>query len=146
MDSWQVAVLMLVAVLVGALLPLLVQLYSVLHTLKQVVGKTATDIEQMTKTIHRTADRLDRITAGLERDGRLEHVMDSVSALSSMVLQLRDTVKVASAVGAAVVPAVGAAVRAWQGSHHGGDPPEKAPAGERGGSAPGEDLEKEVAS
>jgi len=143
MDAWQVAVLVLAAVLVGALLPTLVQLYSVLHTLKQVIGKTATDVEQMTQTVHRTADRLDRITAALEKDGKVERMMEGVTAVSSMVLQLRDTVKVASAVGAAVVPAVGAAVRAWHGAHDGA-----APSPERGGGgpSPAEDSKKEEAS
>jgi uncharacterized protein YoxC len=144
MESWQVAVLVLVAVLVGALLPMLVQLYSVLHTLHRVVDKVAKDAEQMTVTIHRTADRVDRITAALEKDGKVEKAMEGVAALSSMVLQLRDTVKVASAVGAAVVPAVGAAVRAWHGAHDGAG----AEPGERGGgeASPAEEIRKEVAS
>ena len=143
MESWQVAVLVLVAVLVGALLPMLVQLYSVLHTLRQVVDKVSKDAEEMTKSIHRTADRVDRITAAMEKDGKVEQVMDGITALSAMVLQLRDTVKVASAVGAAVVPAVGAAVRAWHGAHEGAHVSPERSGGE---DPPAAEPRKEVAS
>jgi uncharacterized protein YoxC len=143
MESWQVAVLVLAAVLVGALLPMLVQLYSVLHVLHRVVDKVARDAEEMTKSIHRTADRVDRITAALEKDDKIEKAMEGIAALSAMVLQLRDTVKVASAVGAAVVPAVGAAVRAWHGAHEGGHASPERSGGE---DPPAAEPRKEVAS
>jgi len=114
MDGFQTAFLVLAAVVVGALLPLLVQLYSVLHTLRHVLEKTSKDVEEGTKTVHNVADRLDRLTADLARDGKLEAMVSGVTAVSEMAVQLRDTLKVATAVGAAVGPAVGAAVRAWR--------------------------------
>lgn len=143
MESWQVAVLVLVAVLVGALLPMLVQLYSVLHLLRHVVEKVSKDAEAMATSIHRTADRVDRITAAMEKDGKVEKLMDGITAVSTMAVQLRDTVKVASAVGAAVVPAVGAAVRAWHGGHGGGHASPEESGGEE---APAAEPRKEVAS
>jgi len=138
MDGFQTAFLVLAAVVVGALLPLVVQLYSVLHTLRHVLEKTSKDIEQGTRTVHQVAERVDRLTADLEKDGKLHSMVSGVAALSEMVLQFRDTVKVASAVGAAVVPAVGAAVRAWRsdGGDPGGQPApgEADPAEVRGGA------------
>jgi len=93
--------------------------------------------------------------------------VEGVTAVSQLAVQLRDTVKVASAVAAVVTPAVGAAMRAWR-SHHEGPPGGAAPDPEpEGGSAdapappvheeskepshhskkePAQDSEKEVAS
>jgi len=152
MDGFQTALLVLAAVLVGALLPLVVQLYSILHTLRQVLEKGARDIEEGTKTVHTVADRIDRLTSGLEKDGKLDALVSGLTGVSETVVQLRDTLKIASAVGAAVVPAVGAAVRAWR-SHpapEGSGDEDRAGAGRSGGSreAPAEVAElskKEVA-
>ncbi|HVP66728.1 MAG TPA: hypothetical protein VMT17_05640 [Anaeromyxobacteraceae bacterium] len=127
MDGIQLAFLVLAAFVIGALFPLLIQLYSVLHTLRHVLEKTAKDIEAGTKTVHQVADRVDRMTADLEKGGKLQAMVAGVAAMSDMVLQLRDTLKIASAVGAAVVPAVGAAVRAWRSE----------PEAQAGDSAPG---------
>ncbi len=166
MESWQIAILVLVALLVGSLLPLLVQLYSVLHAVRQVLDRTSKDVEEATRTIHRTADRVDRITAALEKDGKIDRVVEGVTAVSHLAVQLRDTVKVASAVAAVVTPAVGAAMRAWR-AHHEGPPGSTAPDPEPGGGSadapgppiyeeskesshprkePAQDSEKEVAS
>ena len=45
MEGWQIALVVLVAVLVGALIPLIVQLYGTLHTLRAIVEKSAKDVE-----------------------------------------------------------------------------------------------------
>ncbi len=114
MEGFQIAFLVLAALAVGALLPLVVQLHSVLHTLRHVLDKTSKDIEEGARAVHKVADRVDRLTAELEKDGKLDTMVAGVAAVSDMALQLRDTIRVASAVGAAVGPAVGAAVRAWR--------------------------------
>jgi len=146
MEGFQIAFLVLAALVVGALLPLLVQLYSVLHTLKHVLEKTSKDIEDGARVVHKVADRVDRLTADLEKDGKLDTMVAGVAAVSDMALQLRDTIRVASAVGAAVVPAVGAAVRAWRadGPDHPAAASRESP-GAAAGADPIEQPVKEVA-
>ncbi len=146
MEGWQIALVVLVAVLVGALLPLLVQLYGTLHTMRTVVEKSAKDVEAALAGIHRTADRLDRLGAALEKDGKMAEIVEGVASAAQLVNQLRGTLQVAGPVAAAVVPAVMAAVRAWKGAMH-EDPspeaPEEPPAPE---SSPREKHERKEAA
>ncbi len=128
MEGWQIALVVLVALLVGALLPLLVQLYATLRTMRAVAEKSAKDVESALAGIHRTADRLDRLGAALEKDGKMAEIVDGAVNAAQMVNQLRGTMQVAGPVAAAVVPAVLAAVRAWKGSME-SDPPAGAPEG-----------------
>ena len=114
MEGWQVALVVLVAVLVGALLPLIAQLYGTLHTLRAVVEKNAKDIEAAVVAIHRTAERVDRLGSALEKDGKLTEIVDGAASLAQMLNQMRGTMQIAGTVSAAVVPAVAAAVRAWK--------------------------------
>ena len=126
MAGWQVALVVLVAVLVGALVPLIVQLYGTLHTLRAIVEKSAKDVEAGMQSIHRTADRLDRLGAALEKDGKMAEIVEGATSAARMMNQLRGTMQIAGPVAAAVVPAVAAAVRAWRGGME-ADPPAAAP-------------------
>ncbi|MGA8892381.1 MAG: hypothetical protein WB493_12480 [Anaeromyxobacteraceae bacterium] len=126
MDGWQVALVVLAAVMVGALLPLVVQLYGTLHTLRTVVDKSAKDIEAAMGSIHRTAERLDRLGSALEKDGKIDDIVAGVTSAAQIVNQMRGTLQMATSVSAAVVPAVSAAVRAWKGAME-EDPPSAAP-------------------
>jgi hypothetical protein len=116
MQGWQIALVVLVAVLVGALIPLVVQLYGALQTLRTVAEKSAKDVEAALVGIHRTADRLDRLGAALEKDGKMAEIVDGAVNAAQMVNQLRSTLQVAGPIAAAVVPAVMAGVRAWKGA------------------------------
>jgi phosphopantothenate synthetase len=126
MEAWQVAMLVLVAVLAGALLPLVVQAYGTLHTLRTISEKSAKDVEAAVASFHRISDRVDRLTAALEKDGKIDEIVDGVASAAHLVNQLRGTMQVAGTVSAAVVPAAMAAVRAWKGAMH-EDPPQAPP-------------------
>jgi hypothetical protein len=115
MEGWQVALLVLAAVFVGALLPLLAQLYGTLRTLRSVMDKSAKDIEAAMVAIHHTSQRLDRLGAALEKDGKINEIVDGLTNAAHLVNQMRGTMQIAGNVSAAVVPAVIAAVRAWKG-------------------------------
>jgi hypothetical protein len=127
MESWQVALVVLVALLVGALIPLIVQLYGTLRTARAVLDKSAKDIEAAMVAIHNTSTRLDRLGAALEKDGKIDDIVDGVASAAHMLNQMRGTMQVAGTVSAAVVPAVLAAVRAWKGAMD-EDPTRPAPA------------------
>ena len=92
MQPWQVAMVVLVAVLVGAALPVLVQLSL---TLKMARGLLS--------------------TSGQRLDGALAEATTAateIGALAESLHAVADKVRVAAAIGAAVGPAVAAAVHA----------------------------------
>jgi hypothetical protein len=126
METWQVAAVVLLAVLVGATIPVLVQLGGTLRSARTVLDRSGQKLDQALAALAETLQRVDGILLRLEEGKRIEGFMDSIAGLTHRVSQVRDAVKVAAAVGAAVAPAVGAAVRAW-----------RVPA-EAGGEAPAE--------
>jgi predicted Holliday junction resolvase-like endonuclease len=129
MDGWQIALVVLAALLVGSLLPLVVQLYGVIHTLRTAMEKSAKDVEAALVAIHHTADRVDRLGAALEKDGKMTQIVEGAATAAHLVSQVRSTMQIAGTVSAAVVPAVAAAVRAWKGAMEDEDPSPPAPAG-----------------
>jgi hypothetical protein len=118
-DAWQAVVLAVVALLVGALLPAVVQLTLTLKALRAAAERT----EGALVSITATAERIDRITARLEEGGRVDNLLGAVDSFSRTVTRLQETARVVSAVGAAVGPAMGAAMRAWRESRDDGVPP-----------------------
>lgn len=125
MESWQTAVVIMLAVLLGASLPALVLLASTLRSARQLLDRTGRQLETTITSVSDITVRLDALARRLEDGRKIEAFMDGITALSNTVAQLRDTLRVASAVGAAVGPAVGAAVHAWRstkpGEAHGPD-------------------------
>lgn len=97
MEDWALALVILVAVLVGAALPALIQLRATLR--------------EMQKSVK----RIDGLVMRLEAGGRVEQLVEDLASVSRSMAQLRDTVRVAAAVGAAVGPALAAAIHAFQG-------------------------------
>jgi hypothetical protein len=97
-EPLSVAVALLIAVLAGAAIPLLFQLWVTLQSARRV------------------AERLDRVTARLEEGQRLEELVQAVDGLTSAARQIGNGVKVASAIGAAIGPAAAAAIQSWRAS------------------------------
>ncbi len=142
MESWQTAVTVLLAVLVGAALPVLVQTWAAVRSARVVLERNSERLDRALEALSATAVRVDRVAARLEDGRRLEHFVDALTALSESVNQLRDTARVAAALGAALGPAVGAAVRAWRAPHVEGAP--AGPAGDGESPSPPEEEGKEV--
>jgi len=113
-ESWGVALVVLTAVLVGAAIPVLVQLRSTLRAVETTLQRSGARLDEAMGATVAAAGRIDALVVRLESGGRIEQLVDGVAAASRMVNQLRDTVRVASAVGAAVGPAVAAAVHAFR--------------------------------
>jgi methyl-accepting chemotaxis protein len=113
-ESWGIALVVLAAVLVGAAIPALVQARATLRALESAVRHSSPRLDEALGAATAAAGRLDRLVARLEEGGRIEQLVDGVAAMSRTVSQLRDTIRVASAVGAAVGPAIAAAVHAFR--------------------------------
>jgi beta-lactamase class A len=110
MEAYQVALVAVAALLVGALLPVLFQLLLTLKAVRAVVEQAGPAVA----SIQATSARLERLTARLEEDGRVERALAAVDSLSATVAKLQETARLASTIGAAVIPAVAAAVQAWR--------------------------------
>jgi hypothetical protein len=135
MEAWQAVTLAVVALLVGMTLPALVQLSLALRALRTTTARADAALVAVTSI----AQRLDRMTARLEEGDRLDRLLAGVDTLSRAASHLADGVRFASAVGAALGPAVGAAVRSWHdtrpaGAQQGTDG--AAPHPEREGASP----------
>jgi uncharacterized protein YoxC len=114
MESWGTALVVLAAVLVGAAIPVLVQLRATLRTMEKTLQRSGARLDEALGATTAAAGKIDALVVRLEKGGRIDQLLDGVADVSRMVNQLRDTVRVASAVGAAVGPAVAAAVRAFR--------------------------------
>jgi len=114
MESWGMAAVVLVAVLVGTAIPVLVQLRATLRAMERTLQRSGARLDEALGASTAAAGRIDALVVRLEEGGRIEQLVDGVAALSRMVSQLKDTVRVASAIGAAVGPAVAAAVHAFR--------------------------------
>ena len=121
MDPVQVALLVLVAVVVGMLIPLVFQLYSLAHTARQLLEKSAKDLEATLHGAHHAAERIDRLTEKLEREGRIDTIVDGLTSAAQVATQMKGTLQTASTVAAAAAPALAAAFHAFRASMD--DPP-----------------------
>ncbi len=113
-ESWGIALVVLVALLVGAAIPVLIQLRATLRAVEKTVQRSGAKLDEALAATSSAATRVDALVARLEEGGRIEQLVDGVAATTRMVTQLRETVRVASALGAAVGPAVAAAVHAFR--------------------------------
>jgi len=110
MEAYQAVLVAVAALLVGVLIPVLFQLVLTLRAVRAVVEQAGPALASITAT----AERLERLTARLEEGGRVDRALEAVDSLSTTVGKLQETARMASAIGAAVIPAVAAAVKAWR--------------------------------
>lgn len=114
METWQTAVLVLLALLVGASIPVLASLGVTLRAARQTVARSGLQLAEALAAVRSAAERMERLASRLDEGRRVETLLEAVTSLTQTVNQFREVVRVASAVGAAVAPAVGAAVKAWR--------------------------------
>jgi len=114
MESWGIALVVLAAVGVGAAIPALAQLRTTLRAMEKTLQRSGGRLDEALGATTAAAGRIDALVVRLEEGGRMEQLVDGLTAVSRTVSQLRDTVRVASAVGAAVGPAIAAAVHAFR--------------------------------
>jgi hypothetical protein len=114
MELWGVALVVLAAVLVGAAIAVLVQLRATLCAMEKTFQRSGARLDEALEAAGARAARIDALVVRLEEGGRLEQLLEGVAAVSRMVTQLRDTIRVASAGGAAVGPVVAAAIHAFR--------------------------------
>jgi uncharacterized protein YoxC len=136
MVTWQLVAVILLAVLVGAAVPVLVQLRRTLRSAENLFNSTGPKLDSTLDELGEAASRVNRLGKTLEKDAEgLGVFTDAVAGLGRSLKQAQDTLRIVTAVGAAVGPAVAAGLQALFTRDHGDDAASPHPV--EGSPAPG---------
>jgi ABC-type transporter Mla subunit MlaD len=106
METWQVALLTVSALLVGALVPAIIQFQIALKTLARAIDRTS-------ERLDRTLARAETILGTVEkRSGEIDAFLGAIGSVSDSLEKAKTTLASVSQLGAALVPALSAAVSA----------------------------------
>lgn len=113
MNAWQATLVVLLAVLVGAAVPVLLQLRRTLRRAETFLDETGPRLQRSLDSVDRIALRADRITGDLEKDlDRARGLLESVAEFGGSLRQMQGSLRTVASVGAAIGPAVAAGARA----------------------------------
>ena len=113
-DAAGIITVVLIAILVGAILPVLYQAVQTLKSVRAFVDTTGPRINEAMKEITGVAARLNAIAATLEEEGRrLKPVVDSAANIGRTISSLGESVRSAGSVLGALAPAFVAGMRAF---------------------------------
>ncbi len=107
MEQWQLAVVILAAVMVGALVPVIAMFGLTLASVRRQIDATGARVAHTLDHVEHITQRVDTITTGLE--GSEEHVRslnETIGEAAKMMESLRSLMQVGSSVGASLGPAV----------------------------------------
>lgn len=112
-ETWVIVGVVLLAVLVGAALPVLFQIYSTLRVTRGLFQRLGPKLDGTLTEVREVSQRMNRIGSELESSARRAKVLlDVAGDLGEAMRGLRESLKVASALTGALGPALAAAVRA----------------------------------
>ena len=104
----------LLALLVGAALPVLYQLFRTLRRARTLLDTAGPQLERTLDRVGQAADRLDRIGSSLEVPAQtLGPLLETASRLGDTIGRSGGWLRTASSVGSAMAPALIAGVRAF---------------------------------
>lgn len=107
MENWQLALVTLSALLVGALIPMLLQLRSSLHRIELDLHATAGRLAPALEDVRAITHRLRLVADGLEgRERDVGELVQSAGDLARTLERLRHTTQVATAVATAVAAGI----------------------------------------
>jgi uncharacterized protein YoxC len=130
-DPWTVVGVVLLGVLVGAVIPVLFQLYSTLRVTRNLLARLGPKVDGTLAEVREASRRLNRVGSSLEQSTkRVQILLEAVGDIGDSVGKLRDSLKTATAVGASLGPAIAAAIgalsqlRRERADEETGEPPE----------------------
>ena len=136
MATWQIVAVVLLAVLVGAVVPVLLQMRRTLQSAEHVLNNTGPKLDRTLDEVGEAAARINRLGKSLEKDAEgLGVFTDAAAGLGRSLKQAQESLRVMTAVG----PAIAAGLRALF-APAGGDDARSRPAkeGEVASDAPGD--------
>lgn len=115
MESAVIALVVLAALLVGALLPLLFQARATLRSVQRLVESAGPRLVSTLAALDAAAGDVQSLARTADAGGpTLNAFFEAVAGLTTTANQMRGALKTASAVGAAIGPAVVAAVQGYR--------------------------------
>ncbi|HEV8700881.1 MAG TPA: DUF948 domain-containing protein [Candidatus Polarisedimenticolia bacterium] len=110
--TWQLVTVVLLAVLVGAAVPVLMQLRRTLRSAENVLESTAPKLDRTLEEVSEAAARINRLGKSLERDAEgLQVFTDAAAGLGRSLKQAQASLRIMTTVGAALGPAIAAGLR-----------------------------------
>lgn len=126
MEIWTIVAVVLLAVLVGAALPVLFQLQQTLRSTRRLMEHLDTSLRPTLKEIEEASGRLNRIGEALEESTpQLKEALDAAGGLGRTISDARRSLLSAASIGGTLAPVVAAAVQAFRGCAVGGNPEEE---------------------
>jgi uncharacterized protein YoxC len=117
MEAWSIVAVVLLAVLVGAVLPVLFQFYRTLGSTRRLMDHLDTGLKTTLKEVEEASGRLNRIAEALEESTpQIRDAMAAVGGLGRTVSDARKSLLSAASIGGTLAPVVAAAVQAFRGS------------------------------
>jgi len=112
MQPWQVFGLVLLAILVGAGVPALVQLRRTLQSAQTFLDSTGKRLDRTLDEVTDAAARINRLGKSLEKDAEgLRVFTDAAAGLGRSLKQAQESIRLVTVVGSAVGPALVAGLR-----------------------------------
>jgi uncharacterized protein YoxC len=114
MEPWTVVLLILLAVLVGLLVPVLIQLRKTLKSAGDWLERLGPQVDGTLTEVQKAARRINDAGSGLEQSAkRAKSVLDVAGDIGQTLQKVNRSLRTAAVVGTAVGPAIAAAVRAF---------------------------------
>ena len=136
MNTWLIIAVVLLAVLVGAVVPTLIQLSLTLSHTRRFLDRTGLRLDRTLHEVSEAASRVNRVGSGLEDSAlKLQGLFEAAGEMGRSLDNLRKNVHTAAAVGSAVGPAIAAAIRALWSRDGAEADPAKEPAAEPSGES-----------
>jgi uncharacterized protein YoxC len=135
-ESWSLVIALLLAVLVGASLPVLFQLFLTLATVRRTMQQIGPRMTTLLGQIEQTAGSLNRATEGMDESAqRARKLLDSAGDLGDALHKLSRSLQPAVMLGTTVGPALAIAVKTLldrlaegqEDGEHGPDPHDRPP-------------------
>jgi len=113
-DTTGLFILLLLAVLVGAVIPVLYQTVQTLRSARQFLDVTGKRLDEALREFTEATARINRIAATVEEEGqRLRPAIEAFASIGKTVAKVRDSVRTASVAVTALAPAFLAGMRAF---------------------------------
>lgn len=113
LETWIIVGVVLLAVLIGAAVPVLLQLYSTLRVTRDLLNRLGPKLDGTLTEVREASQRMNRVGSELESSARrAKLLLDVAGDLGEALRGLRDSLQVVSALAGALGPALAAAVRA----------------------------------
>jgi len=112
-DPWSLTTMVLVAVLVGACLPVLFQLFLTLGATRRLLQRVGPKLDGTLAELQETSRRLNRATTGFEDSAqRARTFLDATGDLGRSIQQVNRSLRPAVVLGTTLGPALVVAIRA----------------------------------